>query len=91
MKVSTCKPAQSKSAGDEFEIAVVAELRQLRATERILVRMYPRLKSMPQLRTRFLQTLEEMELRAQRLDAVLDPLRVLRSPLSSPVAHTPAA
>ena len=62
---------------DEFESAVVAELVELRRSEKALQKMYPRLKSKPQLRTRFLQQLAEMQQRAHRLDAVLNPFEAL--------------
>jgi len=58
---------------DEFENVLLAELQELRRTEKALERLYPRLKSKPQLRTRFLQQLSDMQLRACRLDAVLNP------------------
>jgi len=79
MKASRCKPARSKpaqfaGASDEFETAVVAELRHLRRSEELLQTMYPRLKSTPQLRARFVQQLAEMQQRAQRLDAILNPI-----------------
>ncbi len=89
MKPSRCKPA--KSITDEFETAVVAELRLLRRSEKLLQTMYPRLKSRPQLRTRFVQQLAEMQQRAQRLDAVLNPVDALQfapalSAVSAPMA-----
>jgi ferritin-like metal-binding protein YciE len=72
---------------DEFESALVAELVELRRTEKALQKMYPRLKSKPQLRTRFLQQLAEMQQRAHRLDAVLNPLGALQfaGPVVAPV------
>ncbi len=73
-------------------MAVVAELQHLRSSEKLLQRMYPRLKTMPQLRNRFLDQLAEMKLRAQRLDAVLNPIGALRSPRSvAPFLNSPAA
>ncbi len=97
MKPSRCKPAKSKpaqfrSAPDEFETAVVAELRLLRQSEKLLQSMYPRLRSMPHLRARFVQQLAEMQRRAQRLDAVLNPVGAMQfapqyfSAVSAPVA-----
>jgi ferritin-like metal-binding protein YciE len=86
------KASKSHPAHDEFEIAVVAELRQLRSSEKLLQGMYPRLKSMPQLRNQFLHKLAEMQLRAQRLDAVLNPVGALQYPLSAvPAVNSPAA
>lgn len=64
---------------DEFEIALVAELRHLRNSEKQLQRLYPRLKSRPQLLSGFMQQLAEMQMRAERLDAVLNPIGALRS------------
>ena len=92
MKASPCTPARSRIrpifaqpssvppgvVNDEFETAVLAELQHLRRCEKRLQSMYPRLKSMPQLRGRFVQQLGEMQLRAQRLDAVLNPVGALR-------------
>jgi ferritin-like metal-binding protein YciE len=92
MKATNSKLAQIQPAHDEFEIAVVAELRQLRTSEKHLQRMYPRLKTMPQLRSGFMQQLAEMQLRAERLDAVLNPIGAMRSPLpAAPVLNYPAA
>jgi ferritin-like metal-binding protein YciE len=92
MKASKSKPVQPKPAHDEFETALVAELRHLRTSEQFLQRMYPRLKTMPQLRNRFLQQLAEMQLRAQRLEAVLNPIGALQSPLPlASAVSTPAA
>jgi ferritin-like metal-binding protein YciE len=58
---------------DEFENVVLAELEELRKTEKALQKMYPRLKTKPQLRNTFLQQLADMQQRAYRLDAVLNP------------------
>jgi ferritin-like metal-binding protein YciE len=83
MKPSRCKPAKTKpvqfpGASDEFETAVVAELRLLRKSEKLLQSMYPRLQSTPQLRARFVEQLAEMQHRAQRLDAVLNPVGAMQ-------------
>jgi hypothetical protein len=67
--------------GDEFESVLVAELEGLRRSEKALQKLYPRLKSKPQLRPHFLQQLADMQLRADRLDAVLNPLGVLQFPV----------
>ena len=92
MKRPKSKPTQAKPAQDEFEMALVAELQNLRTSERLLQRMYPRLKTMPQLRNRFLQKLAEMQVRAQRLEAVLSPIGALRPPLTvAPAVNSPAA
>ncbi|HTW64177.1 MAG TPA: hypothetical protein VME17_06155 [Bryobacteraceae bacterium] len=106
MKASPCTPARSRAhskstqgrsalpgfVNDEFETAVLAELRHLRRCEKRLQTMYPRLKSTPQLRGRFVQQLGEMQLRAQRLDAVLNPLGALQfGSLPSSIGNIPVA
>jgi hypothetical protein len=78
MKATQSKPTQKQAAHDAFEIAVVAELRHLRTSEKLLQRMYPRLKTMPHLRDQFMQQLGEMQLRTQRLDAVLNPVGAMQ-------------
>jgi len=69
MKIQKSKPMQ-----DDFENALLTELQELRRTEKALEKMYPRLKSKPQLRARFLNLLADMQQRAYRLDAVLNPV-----------------
>ena len=81
MKAAKLAPWQ-----DEFENALVGELEQLRKSERALQKMYPRLKSKPQLRSRFLQQLAEMHQRTHRLDAVLNPIGALEFAPPIPVA-----
>ncbi|MGP0072161.1 MAG: DUF892 family protein [Bryobacteraceae bacterium] len=86
------KILKSTRSQDEFESVLLAELEELRRSEKALQKMYPRLKSKPQLRTRFLQQLAEMQQRAYRLDAVLNPLGVLQFATSVPgSAHTSVA
>jgi ferritin-like metal-binding protein YciE len=77
---------------DEFESALVAELEELRKSEKALQKMYPRLKSKPQLRTQFLVQLADMQQRAYRLDAVLNPLGALEfaQPMPAPVHRSVA-
>jgi hypothetical protein len=92
MKAIQPKPTQKKAAHDEFEIAVVAELRHLHTSEKLLQRMYPRLKAKPYLRDRFMQQLAEMQMRADRLDAVLNPIGAMQFPLpAGPAVNSPAA
>lgn len=74
---------------DEFESVLLAELQELRRTEKALQLMFPRLKSKPQLRIRFLQQLADMQQRAYRLDAVLNPTGALQFGSSVPVAAQP--
>jgi ferritin-like metal-binding protein YciE len=62
---------------DEFENALLAELEELRRSEKALQKMYPRLRTKPQLRPRFLALLADMQERTHRLDIVLDPLAAL--------------
>lgn len=73
MQAVTSIPVQ-----DEFESAVLAELEELRRSEKALQKLYPRLKSKPQLRPQFLQQLADMQQRAHRLDVVLNPVGALR-------------
>jgi ferritin-like metal-binding protein YciE len=62
-----------KASQEEFENILLAELQELRRTEKSLEKMYPRLKNKPQLRQHFLEQLADMQQRAYRLDAVLNP------------------
>jgi ferritin-like metal-binding protein YciE len=73
MKAVRATPVQ-----EEFESVLVAELEDLRKSEKALQKMYPRLKSKPQLRVHFLQQLADMQQRAQRLDGVLNPIGALQ-------------
>ena len=75
---------------DEFESVVMSELEELRKTEKALQKMFPRLKSKPQLRTRFLQQLADMQERAYRLDAVLNPVEALQFAQPVPMAVQPS-
>jgi hypothetical protein len=68
---------------DEFENVLMEELEELRKSEKALQRLYPRLKTRPQLRTRFLLQLADMQQRAHRLDGVLNPVGALQ--FASPV------
>jgi hypothetical protein len=58
----------------DFEAIVVAELQILRSGERRLQRLYSDLQTKPQLRGHFLRELAELQMRADRLDAVLNPV-----------------
>ena len=62
-----------------FDAVVVAELQILRSGERRLERLYSDLQTKPQLRSHFLRELAELQLRADRLDAVLSPVGALNS------------
>jgi ferritin-like metal-binding protein YciE len=68
------KAVKSTRSQDDFENALMAELEDLRKSEKALQKMYPRLKTKPQLRTIFLRQLADMQHRAHRLDAVLNPV-----------------
>ncbi len=85
------KAVSSMPTQDEFESALLAELEQLRRSEKALQKMYPRLKAKPQLRTIFLEQLAEMQLRAHRLDAVLNPVGALEFAPVYAVAHPSVA
>jgi ferritin-like metal-binding protein YciE len=71
------KAVNLKLSQDEFENVLLAELQELRRTEKALQKMFPCLKSKPQLRTRFMEQLADMQQRAHRLDAVLNPIGAL--------------
>ncbi len=77
---------RATSSQDEFENVLIAELEELRKSEKALQKMYPRLKTRPQLRVHFLEQLAAMQQRAQRLDAVLNPIGALQFATSGPVA-----
>lgn len=72
------KALRATQSQDEFENALMAELEDLRKSEKALQKMYPRLKSRPQLRVQFLEQLAVMQRRAHRLDAVLNPIGALK-------------
>jgi hypothetical protein len=72
------KAVKSTPSQDEFENVLIAELEELRKSEKALQKMYPRLRSKPQLRTHFLRQLADMQHRAHRLDAVLNPIGALQ-------------
>lgn len=72
------KALKASTVQEEFERVLMAELEELRKSEKALQKMYPRLKSKPHLRVHFLQLLADMQHRAQRLDAVLNPLGALQ-------------
>lgn len=72
------KAVRSVPVQDEFESAVLAELEELRRSEKALQKLYPRLKSKPQLRPQFLQQLADIQQRAYRLDIVLNPVGALQ-------------
>jgi ferritin-like metal-binding protein YciE len=77
---------RATASQDEFENVLIAELEELRKSEKALQKMYPRLKSRPQLRMQFLEQLADMQQRAQRLDAVLNPIGALQFAMSGPLA-----
>jgi len=64
---------------NNFDAVVVAEIQMLRSGERRLERLYSDLQTKPQLRDRFLRELAALQLRADRLDAVLSPVGAFNS------------
>jgi hypothetical protein len=64
---------------NNFDAIVVAEIQILRSGERRLERLYSDLESKPQLRDDFLRELAELQMRADRLDAVLSPVGAVNS------------
>jgi ferritin-like metal-binding protein YciE len=85
MKTSCRKYGRPIRLQDEFEDALMAELEELRKSEKALQKMYPRLKHKPKLRIAFLQQLADMQRRAERLDGVLNPIGALRFASLAPV------
>jgi ferritin-like metal-binding protein YciE len=85
------KAVSLKRSQDEFENALVAELEELRRSEKALQKMYPRLKTKPQLRTVFLKQLADMQDRAYRLDAVLNPVGAMQFVPVHAAAHPSVA
>jgi len=85
------KAVRASAVQEEFESVLIAELEELRKSEKALQKMYPRLKSKPQLRVHFLKQLADMQQRAQRLDAVLNPIGALQSSASFLTAQSSVA
>jgi ferritin-like metal-binding protein YciE len=84
--------AVNSKSQDEFEYALLAELTELRRSEKALKAMYPRLRKRPQLRAQFLAQLADMQQRTNRLDAVLNPVSAMRFASQVPFAvHTSVA
>jgi len=71
----------NQSSTNNFDAIVVAEIQILRSGERRLERLYSDLESKPQLRDDFLRELAELQMRADRLDAVLSPVGAMNSSL----------
>ena len=61
-------------SGEDFDTVLLQELKILKKGERRLQQLFPKLRSQPQLRDRFLLELTAVRQRADRLSAVLDPL-----------------
>jgi len=77
----------------DFDAILVSELETLREGEKRLRRLYPQLRKKAQLRTLFLHELAEVQQRAKRLHAVLNPCEAFEpaaaafsSPTVSPAA-----
>ena len=85
MKTSCSKHVRSVGTQDEFETVLIAELEELRKSERALEEMYPRLQHKPKLRIAFLRQLADVQRRAERLDGVLNPIGALRFASLPPV------
>lgn len=68
------------SGSEDFDTVLLQELKILKNSERRLQRLFPKLRSQPQLRDYFLLELTAVRQRADRLSAVLDPLCELELP-----------
>ena len=69
----------NQSSTNNFDAIVVAEIQILRSGERRLERLYSDLESKPQLLDDFLRELAELQMRADRLEAVLSPVGAMNS------------
>jgi hypothetical protein len=69
----------NQPSNNNFDAIVVAEIKSLRSGERRLERLYSDLQTKPQLRRDFLRELTELQLRADRLEAVLSPAGALNT------------
>jgi hypothetical protein len=69
----------NQSSNNNFDAVIVAEIQILRSGEQRLERLYSNLESKPQLRDDFLRELAELQMRADRLDAVLSPVGAMNS------------
>ena len=74
------QPYSNQSSTNTFDAMLVAEIQILRSGEQRLARLYSDLQTKPQLRGDFLRELAELQLRADRLDAVLSPVGTMNSP-----------
>ena len=66
--------ARTKYTEDDLDMILLNELELLRVGQRRLQSLYEKLPAQPQLRGRFLQGLAEVQQRAERLNAVVDPV-----------------
>jgi len=69
---------------DDFDAILLSELEAVRQGEQRLRRLYPRLGRRPQLREFFLSELSEVQQRARRLHAVLNPCEAFESLVKFP-------
>jgi len=69
----------NQPSNNNFDAIVIAEIKSLRSGERRLQRLYSDLETKPQLRRDFLRELTELQLRADRLEAVLSPVGALNT------------
>ena len=77
---------------EDFDAVLVEELKILKNGERHLQQLFSKLRSQPQLRDYFLLELTAVRQRADRLDAVLNPVCVGESPAwSDTPSLSPAA
>jgi hypothetical protein len=74
---------RSSAREDDFDAILISELDVLVRGEQRLELLFPKLPSQPELRDYFLLKLTEVRQRADRLNAVLNPL----SGLEPPPAH----
>ena len=75
---------------EDFEAMLVEELKILKNGERHLQRLFPKLRSQPQLRDYFLLELSAVRQRADRLNAVLNPVCIGERPELPALSETPS-
>lgn len=71
------------SSREDFDAVLVEELKILQNSERRLEKLFPKLRSQPELREYFLLELTEVRQRADRLNGVLNPLRIGEVPIAA--------
>jgi hypothetical protein len=75
----TRKMNRTAARNDSFDRLVLTELEIVRTSEERLERLFPKLRTNPQLQESFLQELAAVRERADRLDAILSGLEAVQT------------